>query len=70
MQLPINERIVEALDSSGVILSPAVIAINIDKYRGEVNRRLSILTDHGFVTRVKQGYYEFAEPGEQYLRGG
>jgi DNA-binding IclR family transcriptional regulator len=69
MQLPIDERILEALDSSGMILSPAVIAINIDKSRGEVNRRLSTLVDHGLVTRVKRGYYEIAELGEQYLAG-
>jgi len=69
MQLPIDERILEALDSSGMILSPAVIAINIDKSRGEVNRRLSTLVEYGLVTRVKRGYYEIAEPGKQYLAG-
>ena len=69
MQLPIDERILEALDSSGMILSPAVIAINIDKSRGEVNRRLSTLVEYGLVTRVKRGYYEIAELGEQYLAG-
>ena len=52
-----------------MILSPAVIAINIDKPRGEVNRRLSKLVEYGLVTRVKRGYYEIAELGEQYLAG-
>lgn len=69
MQLPIDERILEALDSSGMILSPAVIAINIDKSRDEVNRRLSTLVEYGLVTRVKRGYYEITELGEQYLAG-
>ena len=69
MQLPIDERILEALDSSGMILSPAVIAMNIEKSRDEVNRRLSILVEHGFVTRVQRGYYEITERGERYLTG-
>jgi len=69
MQMPIDERILEALDSSGMILSPAVIAKNIDKTRSEVNRRLSVLVDHAFVTRVERGYYEIAERGHAYLAG-
>jgi predicted transcriptional regulator len=69
MQLPIDERILEALDSSGMILSPAVISINIDKSRDEVNRRLSELTNKGLVTRVKRGYYEITDEGSAYLRG-
>jgi DNA-binding IclR family transcriptional regulator len=69
MQLPIDERILEALATSGLILSPAVIAINIEKSRDEVNRRLSTLTDHGLVTRVKRGYYEITAQGQQYLAG-
>lgn len=69
MQLPLDERILEALESSGLILSPAVIAINIDKSRSEVNRRLSTLVEYGLVTRVQRGYYEITETGQQYLAG-
>jgi len=52
-----------------MILSPAVIALNIDKSRGEVNRRLSTLVEYGLVTRVKRGYYEITANGKQYLAG-
>jgi len=69
MQLPIDDRILECLSSSGLILSPSVLAINIDKSRDEVNRRLTTLTDKGYVVRVKRGYYQIADSGEQYLRG-
>ena len=69
MQLPIDERILEAFESSEMILSPAVIAINIDKSRDEVNRRLSTLVDYGLVTRVQRGYYEITNEGKQYLEG-
>jgi predicted transcriptional regulator len=69
MQQPIDDRILEALSSSEMILSPAVIAINIDKSRDEVNRRLSELVDYRFVERVKRGYYRITEDGCAYLRG-
>lgn len=68
IQLPIDERILEAL-AYGLVLSPAVIAFNIDKSRSEVNRRLSELVDIGLVRRVKRGYYEITDAGEQYLSG-
>ncbi|WP_255193977.1 winged helix-turn-helix domain-containing protein [Natronobeatus ordinarius] len=69
MQLPTDDRILESLESSGMILSPSVIAKNIDKSRHEVNRRLSVLVDYGLVTRVERGYYEIADLGAQYLAG-
>nr|WP_277543714.1 winged-helix domain-containing protein [Halomicroarcula sp. FL173] len=69
MQLPIDDRILESLQSSGMILSPAVIAKNIDKSREAVNRRLSVLVDHGLVMRVERGYYEITERGGRYLDG-
>ncbi|MFC7134315.1 MULTISPECIES: type IV toxin-antitoxin system AbiEi family antitoxin domain-containing protein [Salinibaculum] len=69
MQLPIDDRILELLSETGIILSPAVIAINIDKSRDEVNRRLSKLVDKGMVERVKRGYYRITPDGEAYLQG-
>lgn len=69
MQLPIDDRILETLESSGLILSPAVVAINIKKSRDEVNRRLSVLVDYKLVQRVKRGYYEITALGQQYLEG-
>jgi len=69
MQLPIDDRILESLDSSDMILSPSVIAININKSRDEVNRRLSILTEYELVTRVQRGYYEITDIGQDYLAG-
>ncbi|WP_455447926.1 transcriptional regulator [Natrinema thermotolerans] len=68
MQLPTDERILEILDS-GLLLSPQVIAKNIDKSRVHVNRRLSVLVEYGLITRVERGYYEIAVPGVQYLEG-
>jgi len=69
MQLPIDERILECLESSGLILSPAVISLNIEKSRDEVNRRLSEMVDKGYVDRVKRGYYDITDEGRAYLAG-
>jgi len=69
MQLPIDDRILESLDTSDMILSPSVIAINIDKSRDEVNRRLSTLVEYELVTRVQRGYYQITDRGQQYLKG-
>ncbi|WP_276256308.1 transcriptional regulator [Halomontanus rarus] len=69
MQLPTDERILEILHTSGLVLSPAVIDKNLDKSREQINRRLSVLTAYGLVTRVERGYYEIAEDGIRYLEG-
>jgi predicted transcriptional regulator len=69
MQLPIDDRILEALYESQMILSPSVIAKNIDKSREEVSRRLSELVDRGLVDRVERGYYEITDAGEEYVEG-
>lgn len=69
MQLPTDDRILEALQSSGMVLSPAVIGKNIGRSREQVTRRLSILVNYGLVTRVERGYYEITDQGEAYLEG-
>lgn len=66
---PSDDVILEILSDADLILSPAVIAINSDYSRHEVNRRLSNLADVGLVTRVKRGYYEISDQGEAYLAG-
>lgn len=69
MQLPSDERILEVLHSSNLVLSPAVIGKNIDATRVHVNRRLSVLVEYGMVTRIERGYYEITDLGVQYLEG-
>lgn len=66
---PMDNRILELFHSAELVLTPAIIAHNIDYSREEVNRRLSELREHGFVERVERGKYRLTEPGEQYLRG-
>lgn len=66
---PMDDSILELFHSSELILTPAIIALNIDLSREEVNRRLSKLEAHGLVERVERGKYRTTDRGEQYLRG-
>jgi DNA-binding transcriptional ArsR family regulator len=68
MQMPTDDRILEALDT-GLSLTPAVLAENVDKSRQHVTRRLSDLLDHGLVDRPKRGYYTISDCGQAYLSG-
>lgn len=65
---PIDEQILELFRSADLVLTPAIVAYNIDYSTKEVNRRLSVLTDHGFVERIERGKYQLTEIGEQYLQ--
>ncbi|MDJ1432434.1 transcriptional regulator [Halostagnicola sp. A-GB9-2] len=69
MQLPTDERILEILHSSGLILSPSVIGKNIDKSREQINRRLSVLVEYGLAVQVERGYYEIDTDSVRYLEG-
>jgi predicted transcriptional regulator len=66
---PIDDRILEACDASGFVLTPAVIAYNIEYSREEVNRRLGELERRSFVERVERGKYRITERGRRYLVG-
>lgn len=67
--VPMDEEILELFHSTELVLTPSIIAHNIDYSREEVNRRLSELAAHDFVTRVDRGKYRITEFGERYLRG-
>lgn len=67
--VPMDDRILELFHTSELVLTPALIAYNIDYSREEVNRRLSELADHGLVERVERGRYRITPLGEEYLHG-
>ncbi|EFW91973.1 hypothetical protein ZOD2009_10860 [Haladaptatus paucihalophilus DX253] len=64
---PMDDCVLELLQSAGIILSPSIIAFNLDLRREGVNRRLNELVEYGLVVRVERGKYEISETGEQYL---
>lgn len=65
---PMDDRILEVLNA-GLVLSPTIIAYNIDKSREAVGRRLSDLSESGLVRRVERGRYEITDIGQEYLEG-
>jgi len=66
---PMDDEILELFHSATLVLTPAIIAYNIDRSREEVNRRLSSLGEYGLVERVERGKYRIAPRGEKYLQG-
>jgi len=64
-----DDRILELLDESELILTPAVIAVNLDYNRSWISRRISKLVDAGFVETVNDGYYRITDYGRAYLEG-
>lgn len=67
--LPIDDRVLNLFDSADLVLTPSIIAHNIDYSRDEVNRRLIELEKRGFVTRADRGKYRITALGRQYLNG-
>lgn len=65
---PMDDRILEVLDA-GLVLSPTIIAYNIDKSREAVGRRLSVLSEAGLTERIERGRYKICEEGRAYLAG-
>jgi len=66
---PLDDEIMNLFHSTTLVLSPTVIAYNIDYSRDEVNRRLSTLTEHGLLERVERGKYRLTNRGEHYFYG-
>lgn len=66
---PMDDRILELFHSSHLVLTPAIIAYNIDYSREEVNRRLSTLEEHDLIEKVERGKYRITDLGEGYLQG-
>lgn len=67
--VPMDDDILELFHSVHLVLTPAIIAYNIDRSREEVNRRLTELEEHGLVEREERGKYRITQLGEQYLQG-
>lgn len=65
---PMDDRILEVLNA-GLVLSPTIIAYNIDKSREAVGRRLSELSEAGLTKRIERGRYEITQLGQEYLQG-
>lgn len=67
--VPLDDEILTLFHHKGLVLTPAIVAYNLDRSREEVNRRLTELSDCGLVERVERGKYRITAAGEQYLSG-
>lgn len=64
-----DDRILELLDESNLILTPAVIAKNLGYTRNWISRRIGKLEDAGLVVSKDSGYYQISNRGRDYLAG-
>jgi len=64
-----DDRVLELLDESDLILSPSVIATNLEYSRNWISKRLSLLTNAELVEQVDEGYYIITDRGRAYLSG-
>lgn len=64
-----DNRILELLDESNLLLSPAVTAVNLDYSRNWVSRRMSKLEDADLIEKIDGSYYRITDHGRAYLSG-
>lgn len=64
-----DDQILELLQSAGIVLSPSIIAYNLDVSREGATRRLQKLTNYRLVDRVERGKYKISKSGSEYLMG-
>lgn len=67
--LPLDDAILRLFHGTDLVLTPSILAYNIDYSREEVNRRLVELEQRGFVEKVKRGKYRITALGLQYIEG-
>ena len=59
----LDREILALLGNTGVIMTPAVIAKNIDRSRTSVSRRLSTLEAGNMIEKVDRGNYRISDEG-------
>ncbi|WP_424013664.1 winged helix-turn-helix transcriptional regulator [Halorubrum xinjiangense] len=64
-----DDRVLELLDESDLILTPAVIAKNLDYTRNWISRRVGKLEKAGLIESEGSGYYRISDRGRAYLTG-
>lgn len=66
---PTDDLILETLAKSELVLTPAILAYNLDLDRSHVNKRLRSFEEHGLVHKPDRGKYGITERGLEYLDG-
>lgn len=64
-----DDYILELLEESDLILSPSIIAVNLDYTRNWISKRLAKLEEANLVEKLDEGQYQISERGRAYLAG-
>ena len=64
-----DDRILEVMEDSGLILTPAVLHENIDYSRNYISDRCRTLNEAGLLAKDGEGLYYITEKGKAYLSG-
>ena len=64
-----DDRILEVIEDSGLVLTPAVLAANIDYSRNYISDRCRLLNEAGLLAKEDEGLYYITEKGRAYLMG-
>jgi predicted transcriptional regulator len=64
-----DDRILELFEESGLILTPAVLAKNLDYTRNYISDRCRALNEATLLDREGEGFYRITERGTPYLHG-
>lgn len=59
----VDREILALLGNSVLIMTPSIIAKNIDRSRSSVSRRLGTLEAGGMVEKVDRGHYQITKKG-------
>lgn len=65
-----DREILELLLTSGIVLTPAVIADNLNRSRSGISRRLNSLQAGGLVNKEGRGKYSISKLGAGYVIAG
>lgn len=66
---PVDYEILLFFEDHPILLSPRILAVNIEYDRQYVSRRCSALTEAGLLESVDTGLYQLSKTGELYLEG-
>lgn len=64
-----DHAILEWLDRTNIVATPAVIARNINYHPNYVGERLAELVDHDLAIREEEGWYRISPRGKEFIRG-
>ncbi|SIS10604.1 phage repressor protein [Natronorubrum thiooxidans] len=66
---PVDYEIMLFFDDHPILVSPRVLAANIEYDRQYVSKRCRTLSEAGLLVAVDTGLYELTETGREYLEG-